>query len=70
MNALDIEKILNELKVSNNGKIRGKNKANNKLHSLHLKEVENLKNFIRSLNGIHNIPELVKDEAKQVLNPK
>lgn len=40
MKAEEIDKILKELKVDSIGRIIGKNKAINKIHSAHLKKVD------------------------------
>ena len=40
MNCQEIETILNNLKVDSLGRIRGKNKAIDKLHSEHLKKID------------------------------
>ncbi|MEO7044704.1 MAG: hypothetical protein ABI091_05305 [Ferruginibacter sp.] len=41
MNCQQIEEIINELKVNSLGSIRGKNRATDKIHSLHLKDIDN-----------------------------
>jgi hypothetical protein len=41
INAQIIEEVLNELKVDSLGRIRGKQKANNKILSQHLTEIDN-----------------------------
>lgn len=47
MDSLLIENILATLKVDSLGRIRGKNKAIDKIHSAHLTNVDNTLSFIR-----------------------
>jgi predicted RNA-binding protein (virulence factor B family) len=42
MNAQQIDDILSQAKIDKNGRIMNKGRLNDMLHSLHLREVENL----------------------------
>jgi hypothetical protein len=47
MDCQKIESIINDLKVDSLGRIRGKNKVIDKIHSAHLTNVDNTLSFIR-----------------------
>jgi hypothetical protein len=57
MNCQQIEEIINELKVNSLGSIRGKNRATDKIHSLHLKDIDNalreVRIFVARLSTAH-----------------
>jgi hypothetical protein len=64
MNAQIIEEVLNELKVDSLGRIRGKQKANNKILSKHLTEVDNkltdIRIFVAKISTGHSTKDALK----------
>lgn len=72
MNCQEIQNAINELKVNSRGAIRGKNKAIDKLHALHLKKLDSelmdIRVYVAKISAVNSPKDIFKKLDEFIYN--